>query len=76
MVLSLTLRAGEKIRMGGFALNTLKKLKGLRFTLPFKSIVLAKAIGLGVIELNRIPCSSGTDIDLGSIVFIILLISC
>ena len=25
---------GEKIRMGGLELNTLKKLKGLRFTEP------------------------------------------
>ncbi len=29
MVLSLTLRDGEKIQMGGFMLNKLKKLKGL-----------------------------------------------
>jgi hypothetical protein len=34
--------------IGGFALKTLKKLKGDRFTLPAESIVLAKAIGLGV----------------------------
>ena len=32
--------------IGGLALNTLKKLKGDRFTLPATSIVLAKAIGL------------------------------
>jgi hypothetical protein len=40
-------RAGEKIKIGGLALNTLKKLKGAKFFSPFKSIVEAKAIGLG-----------------------------
>jgi len=34
VVLSLTRRAGEKITMGGFEENTLKKLKGLRLTFP------------------------------------------
>ena len=36
------LKAGEKMAIGGFALNTLKKLNGAKFLLPFKSIVLAK----------------------------------
>jgi hypothetical protein len=49
MVLSLTRRAGEKTKIGGLALKTLKKLKGDKFGLPFLSIVLAKAIGLGPI---------------------------
>jgi hypothetical protein len=40
-------RAGEKIKMGGFALNTLKKLKGARLGTPFSSTVDANAIGLG-----------------------------
>jgi hypothetical protein len=39
--------AGEKIKMGGFALNTLKKLKGAKFGVPCSSIVEAKAIGRG-----------------------------
>ena len=33
---------GEKIKIGGLALKTLKKLKGLRFTFPLESMVLAK----------------------------------
>ena len=64
--------AGEKIKIGGLALKTLKKLTGLRFTLPALSTVLANAIGLGAIEPSRIPCNSGTEIDLGSMVFVIL----
>lgn len=35
--------------MGGLVLNKLKKLNGLRLTIPFLSTVLAKAIGLGAI---------------------------
>ncbi|MNY34681.1 hypothetical protein D3C86_1690390 [compost metagenome] len=49
VVLSRTLLAGEKMHSGGFVLNMLKKLKGLRLTLPSKSIVVAKQIGLGAI---------------------------
>ena len=70
-----TRRAGEKIRIGGLALKTLKKLKGLRFTLPALSTVLAKAIGLGAIEPSRIPCNSGTEIDLGSMVLLIIYLT-
>jgi hypothetical protein len=33
--------------MGGFALNTLKKLNGARFFPPVESMVEANAIGLG-----------------------------
>ena len=69
MVLSLPRRDGEKISTGGFALKTLKKLKGLRLTSPFSSIVLAKAIGRGTTVLNNIPCISAVEILLGSIVF-------
>jgi hypothetical protein len=47
VVLSRTLLAGEKMRIGGLALKTLKKLNGLKFTSPVELIVLAKAIGLG-----------------------------
>ena len=53
MVLSLTLLAGEKIKIGGLALNTLKKLNGERFGLPSTSIVLAKAIGRGATADNK-----------------------
>jgi hypothetical protein len=53
MVLFLTLLAGEKTKIGGFELNTLKKLKGDKFGSPLASIVLAKAIGLGAIALCR-----------------------
>ena len=53
VVLSLTRLAGEKIKTGGLALNTLKKLKGDKFGFPSASIVLAKAIGLGAIALNK-----------------------
>jgi hypothetical protein len=37
--------AGENIKIGGLALNTLKKLNGETLAFPFASIVLAKAIG-------------------------------
>jgi hypothetical protein len=47
VVLSRTLLAGEKTTIGGFDENKLKKLKGLRFTCPFLSIVETKAMGLG-----------------------------
>ena len=47
VVLFLTRLAGEKIAIGGFALKTLKKEKGLKFGRPSLSIVLTKAIGRG-----------------------------
>jgi len=57
--------------MGGLVLNTLKKLKGLRFIFPSLSMVLANAIGLGETELKSIPWSSGTERSLGFIVRVI-----
>jgi hypothetical protein len=48
-VLFLTLLDGEKIAIGGLVLKKLKKLNGLRFTFPFRSIVEAKQIGRGAI---------------------------
>ena len=51
-IISITRLAGEKIMIGGFALNTLKKLKGDKFGFPWVLIVLAKAIGLGATALN------------------------
>jgi len=47
--LSLTLLAGEKTTIGGFEENILKKLNGLKFTLPSLSIVDAKQTGRGAI---------------------------
>jgi hypothetical protein len=47
--LSLTLLAGEKTKIGGLALKTLKKLKGDKLGRPSASIVLAIAIGRGPI---------------------------
>jgi len=46
-------RAGEKINIGGLALNTLKKLNGARLSFPSLSIVEAKAIGLGPIAPSK-----------------------
>jgi hypothetical protein len=53
VVLFLTRRAGEKTSIGGLELNTLKKLKGDKFGLPFISTVLAKAMGLGATVLCK-----------------------
>ena len=53
VVLFLTRRDGEKMTMGGFEEKRLKKLKGLRFTLPSLSIVDAKQIGRGAITCCR-----------------------
>ena len=57
IVFPLTLLAGEKIRIGGFAENALKKLKGLKFKFPSLSIVLAKAIGLGATAPKMYLCT-------------------
>jgi hypothetical protein len=59
--------AGEKIKTGGFALKTLKKLNGARFALPCSSIVDAKAIGLGPIEPSKYRCNFGISISFGLI---------
>jgi len=65
VVLSLTRRAGEKIKIGGFALNTLKKLKGDKLGSPLASMVLAKAIGLGATALNKYPCNLPVEMSFG-----------
>ena len=67
VVLFLTLLAGEKIAIGGFALNILKKLNGLTLLIPFESIVLANAIGLGPTLERRYLCKSFVAILFGSI---------
>src|ERR1700730_2113881 len=59
MVLLRTRREGEKITMGGVEENRLKKLKGLRFTFPALSIVLAKQIGRGAMAYCRYWCRVG-----------------
>ena len=56
-VLSLTLLAGEKIKIGGLEPKQLKKLKGARFGLPSASIVHANAIGRGATEPSKYPCN-------------------
>lgn len=53
--------------MGGFELNTLKKLKGERLTLPLASMVLANAIGLGPTAPNRYPCNLEVETSEGRI---------
>jgi len=70
VVLSLTLLEGEKIIIGGLVLNILKKLNGLKFTLPSASTVLAKAIGLGAIAVCIIVCNCCPGISCGRIDFI------
>jgi hypothetical protein len=56
VVLSLTLRDGENTHTGGFTLNRLKKLKGLRLTFPSASTVEARQIGLGATAWFRYAC--------------------
>jgi len=53
VVLSRTLREGEKISIGGFELKRLKKLNGDRLGTLLPSIVLASAMGLGPTELCK-----------------------
>jgi len=60
--------------MGGFELNTLKKLKGLRLTFPSLSIVLAKHIGLGATAESNMLCSLGWEIVEGSMVLMLFII--
>ena len=68
MELSRTRRAGEKTKIGGLALKTLKKLNGDKLGFPFLSTVLANAIGLGAMALCKQPCNLAVEIFLGSIV--------
>ena len=70
VVLFDTLRAGEKIKIGGLALKTLKKLNGDKLGLPSLSNVLAKAMGLGDTALNKYACNFAVGISLGLMVSI------
>jgi hypothetical protein len=71
VVLSRTRLAGEKINIGGFELNTLKKLNGDKFGFPLLSMVLAKAIGLGATALCKYPCNFAGAISFGSMLNIV-----
>jgi hypothetical protein len=53
VVASLTRLDGENTQTGGLVLNILKKLNGLRFTLPSLSTVEAKHIGRGAMAYCR-----------------------
>src|SRR5690242_8262938 len=53
IVLFLTRRAGEKIRMGGWLPKTLKKLNGDKLGFPCSSTVLAKQMGRGDTQPSR-----------------------
>ena len=53
VVLFRTRLDGEKTRIGGLELNTLKKLNGDKLGFPSLSKVLANAIGLGATALNK-----------------------
>ena len=66
VVLVLPFLAGEKIRIGGAAEKTLKKLNGDKLFTPFSSIVEAKAMGRGPIAPSRYPWSFGTGSSFGS----------
>lgn len=66
IVLSRTRLAGEKIKIGGFELKTLKKLNGDKFGFPNSSKVLANAIGLGATALCKYPCNFAGAICFGS----------
>jgi hypothetical protein len=65
VVFPLTRLAGEKMAIGGLALNTLKKLNGAKFGLPCSSMVLTNAIGRGATALNNSPCNCGVSISEG-----------
>jgi hypothetical protein len=54
----------KKNKIGGFALNTLKKLKGDKLGFP-SSTVLAKAMGLGPTEPCKYPCNFAVVMLLG-----------
>jgi hypothetical protein len=66
-VLSRTLRAGEKITIGGLLLKILKKENGLRLLFPNLSMVLANAIGLGAISEVKYCCNLPSEISFGFI---------
>ncbi len=66
MELSRTRLAGENMAIGGLLPKTLKKLNGLRFTLPFLSMVDAKQMGLGATAESKYACNSPVRFSFGS----------
>jgi hypothetical protein len=55
------------MRIGGFELNTLKKLNGDRLGIPFALNVLANAMGRGATALCKKPCNLAGERSFGSI---------
>ena len=70
VVLFRALLEGEKITIAGLVEKRLKKLNGLRFTLPEASIVLAEQIGLGAMAACNHRCLSISGKD--SILIVII----
>jgi hypothetical protein len=62
--------AGEKIRIGGLELKILKKENGLKFGVPFSSMVLTNATGRGTIADVKKLDISFKPVSFGMIVFI------
>jgi hypothetical protein len=73
VVLSRTLLAGEKIKIGGTVLNILKKLNGDKLLFPSLSTVEANAIGRGETAVCMTSWSCTGVISDGITVFIITL---
>ena len=65
VVFPLTRLAGEKMAIGGFALKTLKKLKGAKLGFPSAFMVLTNVMGRGATALNNSPCNCGVSISDG-----------
>ena len=72
LVLSFILFTGEKIRIGGFTENTLKKENGLRLHIPLLSIVLTSAIGRGATLVVKCLYNSSLLIEFTSISIILI----
>ena len=62
--------AGEKTRIGGLELNTLKNENGLRFGVPFSFMVLTNATGRGTMADVKKLDISFKPVSFGMIVFI------
>jgi hypothetical protein len=64
---------GAKAKIGGLALNTLKKLKGAKLGLPSLLIVEAKQMGRGPILPIKNWCSCGIGVSDGLITSILII---
>lgn len=58
----------RKYQDGRIGTEAVEVTNGLRLTLPFTSMVLAKAMGLGITEPNSSACIRVTGVCTGSIV--------